>query len=374
MLARAFLVMKALLIGAIFVLALAPAAAEAQRARSQEGRGQPETTHRGPSSADGSRGRARARVGRATRADRSSRAGRSEGQSARRGRRPVSAHAASRRRARRGVGDLPEAGVGSISIGRPGRGRLVRGVALEPSEHLAVKSSSHGQHFGTAELVSLLGRVAARVAERSPGARLHVGDLSREGGGRFGPHRSHRSGRDADVGLYLVGADGQPVMTERFYDIRRDGTATQDPTVRLDEGRTWELLEALVADTETPVQFIFLAPHLEERLLAEGRRRGASEELLARIDAVVDAERRHTNHMHVRIYCPVDDVPRCDEEPPYHPWVDRSQAAVARAAERRPRPASQGRRRGARGVVRVSSARASRGGPSGASPLSRSSP
>ena len=262
--------------------------------------------------------------------------------------------------------------MGSVSVGRPNRGRLVRGVALEPSEHLVVKSSSHGQHYGTAELVSLLGRVAGRVAEESPGGRLHVGDLSRESGGRFGPHRSHRSGRDADVGLYLLDAAGEPIVTERFYDIRRDGTARQDPTVRLDEGRTWALLEALVTDTETPVQFVFLAAHIEQRLLAEGRRRGASEELLARVDAVVDAERQHTNHMHVRIYCPVDDVPRCDEEPPYHPWIDRSAAreaaAVAQAEEarRRHEAARATRRRRARAgrVARASGAGTGRGGAS----------
>ena len=253
--------------------------------------------------------------------------------------------------------------MGSVSVGRPNRGRLVRGVALEESEHVAVKSSSRGQHFGTAELVTLLSRVAGRVAERSPGGRLHVGDLSRESGGRFGPHRSHRSGRDADVGLYLLDAAGEPILTERFYDIRRDGTARQDPTVRLDDGRTWELVEALVSDAETPVQFIFLASHIEARLLAEGRRRGVSEELLSRVDAVIDAERQHTNHMHVRIYCPVDDVPRCDEEPPYHAWVDRTAAreatAVAHAedARRRTIAARAARRRRARTTrTRVSEA------------------
>lgn len=256
-----------------------------------------------------------------------------------------------------------------MSVGRPNRGRLVRGVALEPSAHLVVKSSSHGQHFGTAELVSLLGRVASRVAEQSPGGRLHVGDLSREAGGRFGPHRSHRSGRDADVGLYLLDAAGQPIVTERFYDIRRDGTARQDPTVRLDDGRTWELIEALVTDTETPVQFVFLAPHIEQRLLAEGRRRGASEDLLARVDAVIDAERQHTNHMHVRIYCPVDDVPRCDEEPPYHPWVDRTAAreaaAIAHAEEARRR--AEAARASRRRRARVARATGRSGGASAAS-------
>jgi penicillin-insensitive murein endopeptidase len=207
-------------------------------------------------------------------------------------------------------------------------------VELETSPHLAFKESSRETRFGTAELVGLLHRVAARVASQAPGARLHVGDLSREGGGRFGPHRSHRSGRDADLGFYLVDAAGSPVLTPRFHDIRRDGTSRQDPSIRLDEARTWQLVEALVTDQEAPVQFIFLAHHLEERLLAEGRRQGASEELLARVDAVIEGDRRHSNHMHVRIYCPLDDVPRCDEEPPFHAWVDRSAARAAMATAR----------------------------------------
>lgn len=240
-------------------------------------------------------------------------------------------------------------------------------MALTETEHLAVKPSSYTQRWGTAELVALLQRSAARVASVAPGARLHVGDLSREDGGRMSPHRSHRSGRDADVGLYLMDADGQPVMGERFVDIGRDGVARQDPSIRLDEARTWHLVEALVTDTEAPVQFIFLARHLEERLLEEGRRQGASEELLRRVDAVIDAERAHTNHLHVRIYCPVDDVPRCSEDPPFHDWVDRSAAreAIARAAvlEREAEHAAHVReRRRSRGTTRVArSSVASRG-------------
>lgn len=228
---------------------------------------------------------------------------------------------------------------GSVSVGRPTRGRLLGGVALESDEHVRVKGSATGQNFGTEELVDLLRRAAARMAEVAPGSVLHVGDLSRQGGGRFRPHRSHRSGRDADVGLFLVSVDGSPVIPERFYDIRRDGSARQDPNLRLDETRTWRLLEFLVTDTRVPVQFVFLARHIEERLLAEGRRQGASEELLARVDAVVDADRAHTSHMHVRIYCPVDDLPRCDDEPPFHPWVERAAERETTArAQRSMRP------------------------------------
>lgn len=370
--ARALTVLRAALLGLAVWLGIQAPTAEAQRARSAETR-----AHRARSSSGSASGASRTRAsGHAVR-------GRTPSSGRASARRPAARRAAShrpsaRRTSTRGTASLAasrrvEPGVGSVSVGRPNRGRLVRGVALEPTAHLAVKGSSQGQHFGTAELVGLLSRVAARIAERSPGARLHVGDLSRETGGRFGPHRSHRSGRDADVGLYLLGADGEPVLTERFYDIRRDGTARQDPTVRLDDARTWQLVEELVTQTETPVQFIFLARHLEARVLAEGRRQGASEELLARVDAVIDGDRQHTNHMHVRIYCPIDDVPRCDEEPPYHAWVDRSAAraaaATARAeeAQRRQDAARQARRRRARASVRTARAtgsRPSRGGSS----------
>jgi len=226
----------------------------------------------------------------------------------------------------------------------------VGGVALESSQHLVVKSSSQGQNFGTAALVSLLGRVAAHVAERNPGGRMQVGDLSREGGGRIGPHRSHRSGRDADVGFYLVDAAGNPTQLPRFQDIGRDGVARQDPNVRLDDARTWQLIAALVTETETPVQFIFVAAHIEARLLEEGRRQGASEELLSHAAQVIEAERAHTNHLHVRIFCPISDIPRCDEEPPYHAWIDRQPArqalAQARVEEqRRTHIAARARRR-----------------------------
>jgi penicillin-insensitive murein endopeptidase len=258
--------------------------------------------------------------------------------------------------------------VEATSVGRATRGALVGGVALQSSEHLAVKSSSQGQNFGTPELVALLGRVSLQVAERSPGSRMQVGDLSREGGGRFGPHRSHRSGRDADVGFYLLDAEGNPTQPPRFHDIGRDGIARQDASVHLDEVRTWQLIEALVTETETPVQFIFVAAHIKARLLEEGRRQGASEETLAHAAAVVQEERAHTNHLHVRIYCPISDIPRCDEEPPYHPWIDRQAAreaaALAHAEEQRQATiaARTRRRRGTTGSASTRRRAGTRGG------------
>ncbi len=221
-----------------------------------------------------------------------------------------------------------------MSVGSPNRGWLVRGAHLESDANLLVKPSSVPNSYGTDELVGLLHRIADRIAAEAPGLRLHVGDLSADGGGRHRPHRSHRTGRDADVGFYLSGEDGRPHLGPRFLDIDREGVARADPSVRLDEEHTWRVVELLVTELDVPVQTIFVAPHVRARLLDAGRRLGASDETLARAEAVLTPERAHTNHMHVRIYCPIGDVPRCDETPPYHAWVDRSaaRAAIAEAA------------------------------------------
>ncbi|MCB9621824.1 MAG: penicillin-insensitive murein endopeptidase [Sandaracinus sp.] len=86
-------------------------------------------------------------------------------------------------------------------MGSTKRGRLLRGARLDDTPHVRIRNPS--QAYGTAELVALIAWAAERVAEEHEGAVLSVGDLSRERGGRLRPHRSHRVGRDADLGFYL---------------------------------------------------------------------------------------------------------------------------------------------------------------------------
>ncbi len=219
----------------------------------------------------------------------------------------------------------------SLSIGRHNRGRLVNGAEVRESPVLRLKQPGSNQRFGTDELVALLDRVAHRVDERTPGSRLTVGDLSLERGGRFRPHRSHQSGRDADVGFYVVDTAGALLELRRFFVFRRDGTSRSDASYRYDFVRNWELVEALVTDVEAPVQWIFIARELQVGLLAEGMRQGASEDTILRASTIMSQPSRggrHRDHFHVRIYCPANDRARCDDDPPFHPWFDRGAGAA----------------------------------------------
>src|SRR5262245_38448216 len=86
------------------------------------------------------------------------------------------------------------------SIGSPTDGRLEGGIVLAPRRELKLKNPQ-GARWGLPALVGLLERSAERIAQRFPGSTLVVGDLSRKQGGEIAGHRSHESGRDADVGF-----------------------------------------------------------------------------------------------------------------------------------------------------------------------------
>ena len=158
-------------------------------------------------------------------------------------------------------------------------------------------------------------RAAERVRRESGGTSLAVGDLSRKHGGRIGSHSSHRSGRDVDIGFYYTRrTTGAPVRVHRFYDVRQDGTAGN--TIQFDDERNWKLIEALVTDPQARVKWILGAEHLERRLLAEARRQGASRAIYERARYVMFEPRSggaHAGHFHVRIDCPADDAPYCED-------------------------------------------------------------
>lgn len=222
----------------------------------------------------------------------------------------------------------------SLSIGRHNRGRLLRSHELHESESLRFKTPHSEAHFGTDELVGLLERASRAVMARTPGARLTVGDLSRRGGGRFSPHRSHQSGRDVDVGFYVVNGEGVPLDLDRFFDFRRDLTVRNHDELHYDFARNWQFVEALVTD-EVPVQWIFISRTLRGRLLAEGIRQLASAEVMTHAEAILSQPSHggvHNDHFHVRIFCPAGDHPRCLDDPPIHPWMPGAPATPAPTA------------------------------------------
>jgi penicillin-insensitive murein DD-endopeptidase len=205
------------------------------------------------------------------------------------------------------------------SVGAPNAGRLDGGTHLGDSPYLRVVPAYAGSdaRWGVPGLVGLVDRAGRRVARRFPGAVLNVGDLSRKGGGEIERHRSHESGRDADIGFYLCNAANKQVLAERFIAFSADGAARGKPGTRFDDARNWALIEALLDDPTTRISHIFTAFHVRARLLRYAERIGAPPSLRQRAAEVMTQPRGvpdHDDHFHVRVTCPPDQRGACVEQ------------------------------------------------------------
>lgn len=216
----------------------------------------------------------------------------------------------------------------SRSIGWTSRGLLLGGA--EVTESALVRhpegDQERGWFWGTTELVSLVHHVASRVDEAVPGGpRLQVGELSRKGGGDIPGHRSHENGRDVDLGFYFIDRRGEPIETDSFVPVRWHGKAAyRGKRIRFDDERNWRLVEALLSQTEVPVQYIFTHPTIRKRLLRTAHRLRAPAEIRERVKRVMlraGTSNPHRNHFHVRVYCDPDDVPGCRDRGVVWKWV-----------------------------------------------------
>lgn len=222
----------------------------------------------------------------------------------------------------------------SYSIGTTRDGYLIGGVPLADAHGLAVRPISVRRRaiHGTRALIAALERAASHVARRWPGSMLYAGDLSAPVGGDLPNHVSHNSGRDADLAFYLRDASGafadSPDMRVLGPDLRTAGGH------HLDTARTWALVEALLRDPAVDVQYLFVADHIRDALIAHARGVGADETLIARGAAVMIEPRRgspHAEHFHLRVYCGLDErLEGCLDGAPFHPWARRHDAEVAR--------------------------------------------
>jgi penicillin-insensitive murein endopeptidase len=224
------------------------------------------------------------------------------------------------------VPSLPAALRRSRSLGYPWQGSLSRAVKLESSAHLRFvpEYENSGHSYGTWQLVQLLTRAAQYVAVRRPGGRLSVGELSAQNGGNLGGHASHESGRDVDLGFYMLDARGRPYDAFAYANFDARGRATA-PNIGLsfDVQRNWELISRLVTDGDARVQYVFVAQGLRDLLLQEAKKQNAPQVVRDRAARVLVPPRErhpHGNHFHVRVYCGPHERPKCSDQGPYWPW------------------------------------------------------
>lgn len=164
----------------------------------------------------------------------------------------------------------------SRPLGSPAAGRLLRGVRF-PAEGkrfftwdplLHRSPNRPWRRYGTDDLVRVVLAVIRGYSVTHPAApRVGVGDLSRRGGGRFGPrHATHQNGLDVDI-----------------YYPRRDRRERPPKRARqMDRVLAQDLLDRFV---RAGASVVYIGPNT--RLTGPPR--------------IVKILWNHDNHMHVRI-------------------------------------------------------------------------
>jgi murein endopeptidase len=132
-----------------------------------------------------------------------------------------------------------------------------------------------------------------------------IGALSKEGGGPISPHKSHQSGRDADIAFFAK--DNEPVNT--FGEL--------DPA-NIDFQKSLTLLVNLISTGR--VHFIFINYALQKFFYEAAREMGYSDAQLEYLfqyprgngakTGIIRHANGHFRHAHVRFACPVDS-PEC---------------------------------------------------------------
>jgi penicillin-insensitive murein endopeptidase len=214
------------------------------------------------------------------------------------------------------------------SIGVPHEGMITNAVPLPRRGEGYALLRNNGRNWGNPRLVHAIEGAARTVSRARPGgAQLMVGDLSARWGGAASGHRSHRTGRDADLLIYVVTPEGRSIPSPGFLRFGPDGLAELErgKYARVDLEREWQLVKALIASPEANVQWLFFARWLEALVIEYARARGEDETLLWYAESVLlqpgDSE-AHDDHLHLRIACTPDEaVAGCLGGGPYWPWL-----------------------------------------------------
>ncbi len=214
------------------------------------------------------------------------------------------------------------------SIGVPHHGVLTDGVELprEGQAHRWLRDDD--RHWAVPRFAEAISRAAEAVAVARPGATLLVGDLSRRDGGQLAPHLSHRTGRDADLLLYVTTLDGAPVDSPGFVHFGADGLAWDEAHrrfLRFDVAREWLLVRALLEDGDARVQWVFANRQVEAWLVEWARALGEPGDLLLRAESVMlqpSPGGPHDDHVHVRTACDAGEVASgCEPSGPVRAWL-----------------------------------------------------
>lgn len=175
------------------------------------------------------------------------------------------------------------------------KGKLPSGVQLKNGSGLVVKTP--GYAWGEASTIRLIQSAVSRYSKRAKGEpKVHIGDISKKGGGKFPPHKSHQKGKDVDIGYVLKG------------DLADEKRFKNANAKNLDVDKTWKLIKAFIDTNE--VKYIFMDRSVQKLLYDHAKKYGVSQDTLdelfqyprraRRTSGVIRHSKGHVNHFHVR--------------------------------------------------------------------------
>lgn len=184
------------------------------------------------------------------------------------------------------------------SLGAPNRGKLEGGVPLPEGDSWRLRQRRVRVYGNKVMVESLMQAFEAYGAAFTDAPEVRLGDLSDRNGGRLSPHKSHRTGRDVDIGYVLLpGSRG-----DRYWQ-RADEQS-------FDVEKNWFLVKALIETGN--VQQIFMSVRLQKLILPLAERELSPQQLARyfrranpdpRSPSVIKHWKGHLDHMHVRFRC-----------------------------------------------------------------------
>ncbi len=185
--------------------------------------------------------------------------------------------------------------LGALSVGHPHQGFLFNAVHMPEGKYWTLALPQYA--WGTEETIQGLVHCITLVNQRFDNTpKVIIGSISKEHGGYFPPHKSHQSGRDADVGFYY----------NPGYPVAKPGTREN-----MDLERTWALVRAFV--TETDVDMILIDKSVQHLLEMHALRRGEDPAWIKDLfhgdgrpySSLIKHAPGHEAHMHVRFSSPI---------------------------------------------------------------------
>ncbi len=159
---------------------------------------------------------------------------------------------------------------------------------LQLQSETYLQSHRPTRNYGCRELIERLNSAAESLYTKY-GTILQVYDLSRENGGYIPPHKSHRQGLDADIGIYRY-----KDKEKRFENSYGRLKTLDQKTLQIN----WDLIKAIQRDKD--IDYIFWNQRYIWAMRQFVRERYGADEW-KEYGKVLYHEPGHTDHFHVRV-------------------------------------------------------------------------